>query len=510
MWEIIILILYSVSMFFIVLFSIGQLGLLVMFLRNRNNSHTPLQDIPLPNVTVQLPVYNERLVVRSLLRAIGRLDYPKEKLQIQILDDSTDETRDICRKYADILTLEGFNTQYLHRDVREGYKAGALQEGLKSAEGEFIAIFDADFIPAPDFLIKTLPYFASSDTGLVQTRWGHINPSQSWLTRVQELGLNGHFLIDQEGRDKSGLFINFNGTAGIWRKSCILDSGGWQYDTLTEDLDLSYRAQLKGWKLRYCADIVTPAELPCLLSSLRTQQFRWIKGGIETSRKLIFQLWQCRLALTVKIFGSFHLLSNYVYLFIFTSSILSVPVMFIKHTTPGWELFFTLNSLFFIVFLINFGYCFTTIWITRNAFNESLREAAALFPMAMLFSLGMSYHNSKAIIEGVRGKKTAFVRTPKFQASSGSDTGHPVYYDAETSVSNELPQIILFLYFLFAVVAGIYFRDMAFVPYHLIMLSGFGVILYYAFQQSGSLTPGIDKKHGVRTEPVAADIYRHI
>ena len=284
MWETIVLILYSVSMFFIALFSLGQLGLLILFLRNRKKKHAPLEHISLPQVTVQLPIYNERYVVKELLLAVAALNYPKEKLQIQVLDDSTDETRDICRRQVDLLSSRGFNIEYRHRHKRVGYKAGALQEGLRSAQGEFITIFDADFVPEPDFLVKTLPYFNNADTGLVQTRWGHINASQSWLTRVQELGLNGHFIIDQEGRDKSGLFINFNGTAGIWRKSCILDAGGWHYDTLTEDLDLSYRAQLKGWKLHYCADIVTPAELPFLLSSLRTQQFRlypWVLADPE-------------------------------------------------------------------------------------------------------------------------------------------------------------------------------------------------------------------------------------
>ncbi|NEU08359.1 glycosyltransferase [Flavihumibacter sp. R14] len=500
MWETIVLILYSVSMFFIALFSIGQLGLLILFLRNRKKKHSPLIDITLPQVTVQLPIYNERYVVKGLLQAVAGLNYPREKLQIQVLDDSTDETRDICRKQVDLLVSRGFNIEYRHRRNRTGYKAGALQEGLATARGEFITIFDADFIPESDFLVKTLPYFTNEDTGLVQTRWGHINGSQSWLTRVQELGLNGHFIIDQEGRDKSGLFINFNGTAGIWRKSCILDAGGWHYDTLTEDLDLSYRAQLKGWKLHYCADIVTPAELPFLLSSLRTQQFRWIKGGIETSKKIIGNLWKSSHSLRVKLFGSFHLLGNYVYLFILASSILSVPVMFIKHTTPGLEVFFTLNSLFFIVFIINFSYCFTTIFVIRNNVSESLREVAAVFPMAMLVSLGMSYHNSIAVLQGVSGRKTEFVRTPKLQRSSESEG-----YNDERSLLSELPETILFVYFLCAVIAGIYFRDIAFIPYHLIMLFGFGVILYYAFQQSRKLSITTLKKNSDRTKSIAVD-----
>ena len=322
----------------------------------------------------------------------------------------------------------------------------------------------------------------------MQTRWGHINGDQSWLTQAQKLGLNGHFIIDQEGRDKSGLFINFNGTAGIWRKSCIIDAGGWQYDTLTEDLDLSYRAQMKGWKLCYCPDIITPAELPYLLNSLRTQQFRWIKGGIETSKKIVADLWRSKLSLTVKIFGSFHLLSYYVYLFILLSAILSVPAMFVKNLNTQFDLFFTLNTLFFSAFIINFSYCLTTVWIEKNTFRDALRELARVFPFAILISLGMSYHNSTAIFQGIIGKKTAFIRTPKFMSESERSAGSDQYH-IKNNLFKELPEILLFFYFLFAVFAGVYFMDFGFLPYHVIMLSGFGLILYYAFHQSKFKAP---------------------
>jgi cellulose synthase/poly-beta-1,6-N-acetylglucosamine synthase-like glycosyltransferase len=484
MWEIIVLILYSLSVFFILVFSIGQLSLLILFFRNRDKKHLPLRDFTLPAITIQLPIFNEQYVVQRLLDTVAKLNYPKGKMEIQVLDDSTDGTSEICKQTVDHLLNAGFNIKYLHRDNRKGYKAGALQEGLQLASGEFVAIFDADFIPEPDFLLKTIPYFSNDKTGMVQTRWGHINASQSWLTRVQELGLNGHFIIDQEGRDKSGMFINFNGTAGIWRKSCIVDAGGWQFDTLTEDLDLSYRAQMKGWKLHYCPDIITPAELPFLLNSVRTQQFRWIKGGIETSKKILGSLWKCDLALPVKIFGSFHLLSNYVYLFILASSVLSVPAMFIKHLSPQFDLYFKLNSFFFSVFIINFFYCFTTVRAQKKDLAESIREIAGIFPMAILISLGMSYHNSTAIFQGILGKKTSFVRTPKFKIDINDQLISNTDYRPPKDLLKELPEIVLFLYFFFAVAAGIYFQDIGFLPYHLIMLSGFGVILYYAFQQS--------------------------
>lgn len=483
MWEIIVLSLYSLSVFFITLFSVGQLSLLILYFRNRDKKYIPLTEFELPLVTIQLPLYNERYVIERLLNAISLIDYPKEKLEIQILDDSTDDSSSICTTKREELQKAGFNVQYLHRNNRLGYKAGALEEGLLKARGEYIAIFDADFIPQPDFLMRTIPYFTTEQTGLVQTRWGHINASKSWLTRVQELGLNGHFLIDQEGRNKSGMFMSFNGTAGVWRKSCIIDAGGWQFDTLTEDLDLSYRAQMKGWQLRYCPEIVTPAELPFLLSAVQTQQFRWIKGGIETSRKILGKLWACKLPLSVKIFGSFHLLSNYIYLFILLSSILSVPAMFVKNLSPQYGLFFQLSTIFFLVFLINFAYCFTTIRIEEKSFSRAFLQIIQVFPMAILISLGMSYHNSTAIFQGISGKKTAFVRTPKFKMGGSEITGITAYHEGE-SLIKRLPEMLLFLYFFFAVAAGIYFRDIGFIPYHLVMLSGFGVILYYAYVQA--------------------------
>ncbi|WP_245580880.1 cellulose synthase family protein [Daejeonella oryzae] len=433
---------------------------------------------------MQLPLYNEKFVIERLLDAVSKLNYPKEKLEIQVLDDSTDESVLICSNKIKQLQKSGFNIRHIKRANRIGFKAGALQEGLLIAKGDFLAIFDADFIPEPDFLLKALPYFSTPNIGLVQTRWGHINGNQSWLTRAQELGLNGHFIIDQEGRNKSNLFINFNGTAGIWRKSCIVDAGGWQYDTLTEDLDLSYRAQMKGWKLCYCPHIVTPAELPFLLNGVKTQQFRWIKGGIETSKKIITDLWKSEVSLSVKIFGSFHLLSNYVYLFILMSSVLSVPAMFVKNLDPDFDLFFKLNAIFFSVFIINFSYCLTTIWTEKNTLREALREIVQVFPIAILVSLGLSYHNTTAIFQGVIGKKTSFIRTPKFSIDTGKNALISNQYLSKKSIFKELPEIILFIYFLFAVFAGIYFMDFGFLPYHLIMLSGFGLILYYAFSQS--------------------------
>lgn len=483
MWEFSVIILYCFFFFFIILFSLGQLALLISFLRNRKTISQATQLKVWPKVTIQLPVYNERFVIGRLLDSVTSLNYPKDKLEIQVLDDSTDDTVTIVESRINTLRSAGFNIEHIRRSNRAGFKAGALQNGLEQSSGEFLAIFDADFIPNPDFLIETLPHFRDK-TGMVQTRWGHINAQQSWLTRAQEIGLNSHFIIDQEGRNKSGYFISFNGTAGIWRKSCILDAGGWQSDTLTEDLDLSYRAQMRGWQFSYCPEIITPAELPHLLSAVRSQQFRWIKGGVETSKKLLLKLWRCNLSLSVKLFATFHLLSNYVYVSILLTGILSVPAMFVKNMLPEYDLFFKWNGAFFIVFLINFMYCFTAVWMDKKEMKASLTEISKVFPIAMLVSLGLSYHNTRAVLHGLRGRKTPFIRTPKFNSVQFPEQHHQ--YINRKEVSTDLPEILLFLYFLFAAFAGIYFKDFAFLLYHLFQLSGFGLILYMAFIESES------------------------
>ena len=467
---------YYFFFLFIVFFSIGQLALLIVFLFNRNKEIPRTKLVELPKLTVQLPIFNERYVIKRLLDSVEKLNYPKDRFEIQILDDSNDDTTAIIEKKVDELKNIGFNIQHIRRSNREGYKAGALENGLNFASGEYIALFDADFIPHPDFLIDTLPYFSDKKIGMVQTRWGHLNPTQSFLTRAQSTGLNNHFIIDQEGRHKSGCFINFNGTAGIWKKECITDAGGWQSDTLTEDLDLSYRAQIRGWKFVYCPDIVTPAELPDRISAVRTQQFRWTKGGVETSKKLLPKLWKAKLSLTVKLFGSFHLLNNYIYAFILLSALISVPLMIVKNTSPEFNQLFNWNKIVFAVILINFKYCFTAILADKKKIISAFLEVLTLFPIAMIFSIGMTFHNTKAIFQGISGKKTAFIRTPKLMVVSGKNP-----YLSSEIYKTFIPEFLLFVYFLLAVSFGIYFQDIGFLIYHSLMLLGFGYILWSAW-----------------------------
>lgn len=474
-----IIIIYSFFFFFIILFSLGQLALLITFLIHRNKVNHKITLHSYPNITIQLPIYNERFVVERLLDSISNLNYPKKKIEIQVLDDSDDDTSILVEQKTKKLITLGFKITQIKRENRIGFKAGALQNGLIKASNEFIVIFDADFVPEPDFLINTLPYFSNDTIGMVQTRWGHINPRESWLTRAQEIGLNSHFIIDQDGRAKGGFFISFNGTAGIWRKACIEDAGGWEADTLTEDLDLSYRAQMKGWKFKYCPEIISPAELPNLLSAVRSQQFRWIKGGVETSKKLIARLWQYDLPISIKLFGSLQLLNNYIYAFILLTGLFSVPLMLLKNKSMEFDHFFNWSGMLIIVLIINFFYCFTAILIDKKNIIIAIKEILSAFPIAIIVSMGMSYHNSIAVLKGIQGQKTAFIRTPKFSESKRENA-----YLKSQKIRQYLPEFLLFIYFLLAAVAELYFKDFGFLIYHLLMLSGFGFILYCAFEEN--------------------------
>ncbi len=289
-----------------------------------------------PVVTIQLPIYNEMYVVDRLVDSICAIDYPSELLEIQVLDDSTDETREIAELAVRRQAARGFDIKYIHRTNRVGYKAGALEDGLQSARGEFIAIFDADFLPPSDFLRRTVPYFWDSKLAVVQARWGHLNQSYSLLTKVQAILLDGHFVLEHGGRNRSGCFFNFNGTAGVWRREAIVDAGGWQHDTLTEDLDLSYRAQLRGWKFKFLPDLVTPAEVPVEMNAFKSQQHRWAKGSIQTCRKVLPYVLLSDLPLKVKAEAFFHLTANFNYLLMIVLSALMFPAMIVRYEM-GWS-----------------------------------------------------------------------------------------------------------------------------------------------------------------------------
>ena len=375
----VVLYLYFISL--LILFTFGAHGFVMVYhyLRQRRLSGLPPSLKEIPFVTVQLPVFNEFYVVNRLIDATCSLEYPREKLEIQVLDDSTDETGTLVEETVRQYQAMGFDIKRIHRADRQGYKAGALRNGLETARGEFIAIFDADFVPRKEFLQKTIPYFFQDPKiGLVQTRWEHLNSDYSLLTRTQAMALDGHFVIEQDVRNRAGYFINFNGTGGVWRKTAIEDAGNWQADTLTEDLDLSYRAQLRGWKFKYLNDVTSPAELPAEVNALKTQQFRWTKGAIETARKLLPAVWKAKLPLRIKIHSTFHLTNNIVFPFILVAGILNVPLVFIKQS-GGHDLYFALMSVFVLAFIGSFLFYL----FSQKAVYPDWRRRLLLFPLFM-------------------------------------------------------------------------------------------------------------------------------
>ncbi|MGB2866841.1 MAG: glycosyltransferase, partial [Bacteroidota bacterium] len=405
-----LLYLYFVSL--LILFAFAAHGFVMVYYYLKQQRTQPADQPPMtstPVVTVQLPVFNELYVVNRLIEAVCALDYPKDKLEVQVLDDSTDETRDLVAKAVDHFRALGYDIKQIHRTDRSGYKAGALKNGLVTARGEFVAIFDADFVPSKDFLQKTVPYFGDAKIALVQTRWEHINGDYSLLTRTQAIALDGHFVMEQNVRNKAGYFINFNGTGGIWRKAAILDAGNWQADTLTEDLDLSYRAQLRGWKFKYLNDVTSPAELPAEVNALKSQQFRWTKGAIETARKMLPEVWKSNIPLRVKIHSTFHLTNNIVFPFIILAGLLNVPLMFIKQH-GGHEAYFTLMSVFVLAFVGSFMF----YMYSQKSVHSDWRRRILLFPLFMAGSMGFALNNSKAVFEGLFKHKSEFIRTPKY------------------------------------------------------------------------------------------------
>lgn len=475
--EIIITILYSVSLLYIFLFSLGQLHLTLVYLKAKKKiAPSPaLQNFPV--VTIQLPVYNEKYVIERLITAVSQLDYLSDKLEIQILDDSTDETTEIILKKIETLRPLGLDIQLLHRENRTGFKAGALEAGCQIAKGEFIAIFDADFIPNSNFLQKTIPFFQDEKVGVVQTRWGHLNEEYSLLTKLQAFGLNAHFSIEQSARSASGSFINFNGTCGVWRKATIVDAGGWSADTLTEDLDLSYRAQLKGWQFSYLQDIATPGELPIIMPAIKSQQYRWNKGAAETARKNFGRVITSSLSWKNKIHAFFHLFNSSVFVCLLIASILSIPMLYIKQGHPALERVFDIGIIFFIGFLsITFFY-----WIAAKQFQQKIGVGnfIVLYTKFLIVSMGLSLHNGIAVLEGLIGRKTPFVRTPKFNLTKGDSWRRNSYVKINLNGMTIL-EGLLCLYFIFGLIAGWQLHDQGLLLFHLMLALGFGSVFLYS------------------------------
>ncbi|MCB0832514.1 MAG: glycosyltransferase [Bacteroidetes bacterium] len=440
-------------MFVLFVFSTHNFVMIYYFLKHRHRppaKTSNLLSLPpetWPIVTVQLPIFNESTVAGRLIDATCAFDWPKERLEIQVLDDSTDDTIQLTRKKVDEYRKQGFNISLHHRVDRTGYKAGALREGLAKAVGEFLAIFDADFIPTPDFLKNTIPYFAGERIGMIQTRWSHLNEDYSILTETQAIGLNGHFVIQQLARNRAGLFINFNGTGGVWRKSCIHDAGNWQDDTLTEDLDLSYRAQLKGWKFVFLNDVVSPGELPLEINALKSQQFRWTKGSVETAKKLLPKILRSELTPWVKLQSIFHLTANFSWIFVVIACILNSSVLFIENENGRFNLILDIMT-FFVVTMIGL---FIFYFYSEKTINPHWKKRMLLSPIFMMGSVGLSLTNAKAVIEGFFNIKSAFIRTPKW---GFLDRGRPAKYKVKVD-KLVLLEVVMILYMMWASAVGI-------------------------------------------------------
>jgi len=486
--ETIIIVLYSIALLLIFLYALAQLNLLFNFLKTKKQNlksekfdFSKQEEIPF--VTIQLPVYNELYVMERLLTNISELEYPKDKLEIQVLDDSTDESFETTAIQIKTLQKTGLDIQHITRSDRKNYKAGALKEGLKIAKGEFIAIFDADFIPQKNWLQQTVPFFKNSEIGVVQTRWGHLNRNFSILTRVQAFALDAHFTLEQVGRNSKGHFINFNGTAGIWRKKCILDAGNWEGDTLTEDLDLSYRAQLKNWKFKYLVDVETPAELPLVISAARSQQFRWNKGGAENFQKLIWKvLKDKKLSYKTKMHGLLHLLNSTMFLNILIVGILSIPMLYIKNEYEHLKYYFFAMSFFVIstlIFFICYWYSFKSIY--GGGFKQFIKYIG-LFFMFFTVAMGFSFHNSIAVLEGHFGKKSEFIRTPKFNTQILKGAWKKNKYISKNISPNVIIEGLLAIYFAFgmysAFIVGDQGGDFGLFPFHLMLCIGFSFVFF--------------------------------
>ncbi len=486
---VVLIILYSLFSLFILCYSLVQLGLVVSYLKSRKKVADSFSDFTekpyFPFVTVQLPVYNELYVIERLIDAVAAFNYPVDKLQIQVLDDSTDETVKIIATKVAEWQQKGIDITQVIRPERIGFKAGALDYGMKQCKGEFIAIFDADFVPSPNFLIETVPYFKDNKLGVVQTKWEHINKEYSLLTKLQAFALDAHFSVEQGGRNFAGHFINFNGTAGVWRKQAIIDGGGWQADTLTEDLDLSYRAQLKGWTFLFKEEIGAPAELPAEMNALKAQQFRWTKGAAECTVKNLGKVMKHKnYSFWTKINAVFHLMNSFLFLAIFSIALLSLPLFILKQSHPELQPFFKLATVSLFSFAVIGLMYFTSFAKSYTHKGIALIHFFYYFPLFLSFSMGLSLHNSLAVMEGYAGKKTPFVRTPKFSLTHKSGNWNGKQYSKIKINWVTLLEGILMAYFAMGIYLCFQWEDYGFLPLFIMLTLGFGAISFYSIKHS--------------------------
>jgi cellulose synthase/poly-beta-1,6-N-acetylglucosamine synthase-like glycosyltransferase len=466
-------------------YGIHRYVIIYLFLKNRKRAITPAGHFEqLPRVTMQLPIFNEVYVVERLLKSVSEIDYPRELLQIQVLDDSTDETRELTASCVESLQNRGFNVELIHRVDRTGFKAGALETGLASAQSDFVCILDADFVPQPDLLHKTIHFFTDPKVGMIQTRWGHLNRGYSLLTRVQAMFLDGHLLLEQTARSRSGRFFNFNGTAGLWRRSCIDEAGGWQHDTLTEDLDLSYRAQLAGWKFIFLSDVITPAELPVDMNGFKSQQHRWTKGSVQTCKKLLPTIWRSQLPLTIKIEATAHLSSNFAYLLLACLCVLLHPSS--GGPQAGWLRMLLVDVPIFMTASVSVAVFY--ICAQRELHPRTWMKEILLLPCLLALGVGLSLNNARAVLEAVFNHKSDFARTPKYGIECKSQPWRSCKYMPLKSLL-PIAEMAFALYFSYFVWFAIQHGQFISVPFLAMFQIGF---LYVSVSSLGQWFPRIN------------------
>ena len=442
--ETLILVLYFFVLSILAIYGWHRYYLVYLYMKHKANVPPPLPPPePLPRVTVQLPIFNEMYVANRLIDAVCELDYPRELLEIQVLDDSTDETTEIAELAVRRQAARGLDIRYLHRVDRRGYKAGALEAGLKEASGRYIAIFDADFVPPKDFLLRSLGYFEQDEkVGMVQARWGHLNRDYSLLTRIQSILLDAHFVLEHGGRNRAGCFFNFNGTAGVWRREAISDAGGWQHDTLTEDLDLSYRAQLRGWRFVFLPDLVSPAEVPVEMTSFKSQQHRWAKGSIQTFLKLMPKILRSPQPLAVKAEAFFHLSANFNYPLMSLLSLLMFPAMVVRYSM-GWSEMMLIDVPLFILATASVGNFYI---VSQRELYADWRQRLKYLPFLMSIGIGLCVNNTRAVLEALFKRESEFARTPKYGIERSGDEWAGKKYHQSVGIQ-PIVEVVLGLYF---------------------------------------------------------------
>ena len=488
------------SLYFLVLIGLAGYGfhrltILWLYIKHRKDTPTPkamFSEEDLPVITMQLPIYNELHVVERLIQKVADIDYPKDKFHIQVLDDSTDETQRMCQEQVADLVSRGYDAEYVHRTDRTGYKAGALENGTKTAKGELLFILDADFVPNPDVLRKTVHFFTDEKVGMIQTRWGHLNREFNVLTRIQAMFLDGHLELEQTARNRSGRFFTFNGTGGMWRKSCIDDAGGWEHDTLTEDMDLSYRAQLKGWNFIFLKDVETPAELPVDMDGFKSQQHRWTKGSIQCCKKCLMNIWKSDAPLKAKMEATAHLTSNFAYLLLIALCFLVLPkqsyTLEFFQQNPYAEYFLNIPIFFFGSVSIAMFYMMAQKSLRPGSWYKEI----IYLPLLIALGIGMSVNNAKAVLEAIFNHQSGFVRTPKY--GIGDSKNELKVKSSNYKVMKSFTPVIEFIFgIFFAVIVVSNFIDANYMS--AVLLSPFPIGFFYtSFPSLKGLVLGMLKK----------------